>query len=378
MKTKITIPVEHYVGMRSQGGGLPLAFITPNGTDKSSIGRIQTVDNWARGNSALDSTVIENVPLCGFKLTCDIRRSGRFGAGDKWCIEDPRGFELEISSTNLAYLVQNCIIENGIILDPCIWARQSGNNVLLSTLSQEYLNAVQYTQIKNKTESIKNVQKGNTIILQNGVVGTYLGRYHMLKRPYKENKIVALQPATSHVIEIEGATNTLWVGTTLKISSIKDTSLIDDVAAEKKVNQILNTKGCKVLNHYAPIAAFAKKPITWSISVKEVKNAYDALSKNYNRNVIVKLKNGLHGLVDFYGDGHKEYSCFVIDLSLIEKNELHYMKQKISSNRRRSTFGAWQTEENIIEDFDETDVDAVYNVELYSETKLGNIINKKL
>ena len=45
MSTKITIPSEHYVGMRSQyRESLPLAFITPNGSDKAALKRIQTVD----------------------------------------------------------------------------------------------------------------------------------------------------------------------------------------------------------------------------------------------------------------------------------------------------------------------------------------------
>ena len=184
MSTKITIPSEHYVGMRSQyRESLPLAFITPNGSDKAALKRIQTVDSWSgRGGDGFASVVVINEPMQGFKLTCNIRRSGRYGSGDKWHIEDPRGFVLEINSTNLAYLMESCVIENGVILDSCVWARQGGNNILLATNTELYTNAVTLTGLDGTTVSMKEVEKGHVVILKSGITATYMGKYHLLKK----------------------------------------------------------------------------------------------------------------------------------------------------------------------------------------------------
>ena len=275
---------------------------------------------------------------------------------------------------NLAYLLQNCIIENGIIIDPCIWARQSGNNVLLSTLSYEYINAVQYTQIKSTAESIKNVHKGNKIVLQNGTVGTYLGKYHLLSKPYKTNKIVSLQPAASHVLHVDGYSKTLWISTNVKISSIKDKTVIDNVVAEQRVNEILQAKDSVVFNHSPPLLAVANKPISWTINLIEVDNVYDALNKKSNKTVIVKLKNDIYGVVNFYRDVKTTYSCDVIDITQIANEEIRYKTRKVSVTQRFAR--TWETDEIIIENFQDDDVDKVYHIEIFSKTKLGNVIKR--
>jgi hypothetical protein len=102
----IKIPEKHYVGMvKRQTEKIPLGFITPWGNDAAALKRIATVDSWAKqghyGNKALPAMTIDNVPMNGFRMTTDIRSSS-YGGVDKWRIEDPRGFELEITSHNLA------------------------------------------------------------------------------------------------------------------------------------------------------------------------------------------------------------------------------------------------------------------------------------
>ena len=155
MTNKITIPDEHYIGMRRYKSDLPLAFITPNGTDKAALKRIQTVNSWSKGRGEIDPIIVNNKPLYGFKLTGHVKQSSQYGSGDKWYVEDPRGFQLEINSSNLAYLIHNSTIENGSILDSCLWARRGSNNVLLATSTELYKTAVALTSLTKPHSAIR-------------------------------------------------------------------------------------------------------------------------------------------------------------------------------------------------------------------------------
>ena len=83
MKFNILIPKKHYVGLvKREHNKLPIAFITPYGEDSAAKNRISTVDSWVnnqRRSTQLESQIIENVPLIGFKLGDSIRSSGYGG-----------------------------------------------------------------------------------------------------------------------------------------------------------------------------------------------------------------------------------------------------------------------------------------------------------
>jgi hypothetical protein len=137
-----------YVGQRPQGGNnpLPLAFITPYEENAAGKKRIETVDRWAddlayemvngkwtKNPNTLKPTIIDNVPLAGFSIAKSVRRDSSWNGGNVvWRIEDPRGFEWEISSPNLAQiLTQTGIAAGGIINGRCIIGRLAGANILV-------------------------------------------------------------------------------------------------------------------------------------------------------------------------------------------------------------------------------------------------------
>ncbi len=186
--TKIKIPTQHYVGMQKRSNDLPLGFLTPYGTDAASKKRMSTVDIWSnsRQHSAvsLPSKVIDNIPMTGFKLSETIKRSTGWGKGNVvWRIADPRGFELEITNNNLMQIMICTIIQNGEILSPCVWGRKGAENVLIPTDSSLYKHAVENTKRQNKTVSVKSLKVGNTILLQNGTKGKYLGAFYPIASP---------------------------------------------------------------------------------------------------------------------------------------------------------------------------------------------------
>lgn len=182
----IKFPDSHYVGFQGRPtvDNVPLGFMTPDGTDAAAVKRKATVDNWTRGRSHtaksdLPPTSYENKPMSGFKLGREIRHSsGGWGQGNvKWRIEDPRGFELEISSPNLAHIIAATTLENGEILEQCMWARLRSENILVPVTTDVYKAAQANTERSKKTASIKDVKLGDRVILQNGTEGVYLGQY---------------------------------------------------------------------------------------------------------------------------------------------------------------------------------------------------------
>lgn len=185
----INIPKSHYVGFKSSGGTVPLGFMTPDGTDKAAAKRKSTVDNWARGYyygngerpKEIPASVLENKPMVGFKLGRNISGggSGWNSRHDKWRIQDPRGFELEINSGNLEEIIRLSTLENGEILEPCIWARLGAENILLPTASDAYKNATANTVRNNTTGSVRDLVPGCKATLKNGTEIRFIGRVYV-------------------------------------------------------------------------------------------------------------------------------------------------------------------------------------------------------
>lgn len=189
----IKIPANHYIGFQARGvDDVPLGFMTPDGTDKAAQKRKDTVDSWSRQGTTrwnpvtmaheavkkIEPASYENKPLSGFKLGREIRRHSSWGQGNvKWRIEDPRGFELEISSPNFASIILCTTIENGDILEECVWARQGSENILLPVSSEVYKTAIANTSRINASISLKDLQPGHHVVLQNGNEGLYLGQH---------------------------------------------------------------------------------------------------------------------------------------------------------------------------------------------------------
>lgn len=318
-KQTIKIPAKHYVGMVQRGNEkLPLAFMTPNGEDAASVKRIDTVNDWVAsngrwgGNKALPSRVIDNMPLSGFKLTADIRSSS-YGGLDKWRIEDPRGFELEITSGNLARLLSVGMIDRGEINDQCVWGRDGANNILISVNTDEYKAAVENTKVAALKTDWKDATPGNTILLQNNVSGVWLGRMHTLvhDRTRDEEAIgrneLACSDKSLHVIIIDEPTKhgketkQLHLISSPKLAAIEDASSISEAEAERRANELISDPECStVTNGYKTVAALTfgsvqpAKNITLSLRSIDIADEDDLLriTRDYRRRDQVYVIDG--------------------------------------------------------------------------------------
>lgn len=189
------IPTEHYIGYhKAEEGGTPLAFITPNGTDKAALNRIDTVQRWSSGHQGAGKDlckVIDNPAMSGFRIADDIVK--RWSTQNVlWRIFDPRGFQLEISSGNMAYILGNGEVKNGEIIGEMRWCRNGSTNYLLPVTSPEYLTYQENSMAKRV--STKDLVKGDIILLGGSDQVTYLGRYTLvaarMNRFGREEKIL--------------------------------------------------------------------------------------------------------------------------------------------------------------------------------------------
>lgn len=394
----IKIPEKHYVGMvKRQSEKIPLGFITPWGEDSAALKRIATVDNWANrgyyGNKALPSMTIDNIPMSGFKMTTDIRSSS-YGGVDKWRIEDPRGFELEITSHNLAQLLSVGMIDRGEITDTCVWARSGQNNVLLSTNTDEYKAAVKNTEVAAMVADWKSVQVGNTVLLQNNVSGVWLGRmYGMSIEKYHDgnsskNNCLKVSDKSFHVIYIDKSTathktKTLMIVSSPKLAAITDSTVITESEAETLANRCLNDKGCNIqyTGHKDFIALTIGAPkigVNATLSLSEIPiadetvlgNATSYDSKSYVYQVtsqfLYRITNSRN-----YRTNSPTFSCIAYDKTEFLDNKIIPVGKIVSDVNHWNRRSIWQQNSH---EYVFKSTDTFYNVVLNIKTKAGTEI----
>lgn len=198
----ITIPKQHYIGLKRQyNNETPLAFLTPydDHNSKTFEKRQSTVDRWARDTRReydsttkkyndllpLDPRIVDNELFEGYKIAEEVRRTYWGGGNVVWRMVDPRGWEFEISSSNLARILDCATISNGVIQGKCIIGRDKAQNVLLPENSEPYQQAVVNTSRADKKVSIKDVTPGDIVVLKDGRQGMYLGVYSVAHATYK-------------------------------------------------------------------------------------------------------------------------------------------------------------------------------------------------
>ena len=118
----------------------------------------------------------DNIPLPGFTLHKTDRKN--WGSIDQtWLVIDPRGFLVRISSKNLENILHVTGITEGLIQQKCVWARENTETkmTLVPVSSTHYLDAVEGTELIEGKVDMKNVQIGDTVLLQNQLTGIYRG-----------------------------------------------------------------------------------------------------------------------------------------------------------------------------------------------------------
>lgn len=150
---------------------LPEAEIAPMGKSAAETKKVKTLSNKFPNSDEYD-----NIPMPGFTLYKSNRK--HWGSTDQtWLIIDPRGFLVRITQENLEKILHVTGITEGLIQEKCVWARDNSATKmsLIPVTSPDYIEAVKNTEMLDDKIDLKDVQIGDEVLLQNKLVGKYLG-----------------------------------------------------------------------------------------------------------------------------------------------------------------------------------------------------------
>lgn len=208
------IPTDLYIGFSTRYNSdknlYKLGYIVEHGTTVGHIKSIASVDKWSKETSigtVLEGIMQSNKPLNGFAVSNIVfRRSGWGDDKTIWQITDPRGFDFQISSNNMANILSTCTIINGIIQENCVIGISNKNVVLLPVNSEPYLEAIGATDIRNKPLiPMSELKKGDIVRLKRGITIIYFGCYHYIgvKNSYRSAGIVCGEKKYHFYIEYD-------------------------------------------------------------------------------------------------------------------------------------------------------------------------------
>jgi len=159
-------PDSWYCGLKGKQG-----FIVPETSNK------QSVDAWSDGRNM----TFKNEAVSGFKIVDCTERCGSYYSNNTVIdIEDPRGFQLQISVGNLIALMEDYDIKQGEIMGSCLWARDKNQIYLVSTQSELYKKTLQTTVVRNSAKGkIKDLSVGDVVLIgKDETKYIYIGTYH--------------------------------------------------------------------------------------------------------------------------------------------------------------------------------------------------------
>lgn len=173
------IPEKILVGYQKRTGTYTgqLAYVVYK--EKNKIKAETSWQNWR--DQKIQTIELDNVPT-RFVLNKGVQRNGSFGSygGGRSMIRiyDERGVEFEINVDNLIGILMHSDVSKRDIMEPCVYAWSGRNLVLLPINSQEYQEAIEFTQKQSKRVKVSELTPGATLQekkSKNQVI--YLGKF---------------------------------------------------------------------------------------------------------------------------------------------------------------------------------------------------------
>ncbi len=159
----LIIPDELYIGLqiRQANGNIKSADGGKNvalgfASYKNEKGEMQhpSLEQWR--DKDIPRMCYDNTPTTGMSVAGSVRR---WSTSNK-CIrvEDPRGFQLEISIENFIEIIRDCALDKGVIQDEMVWGWDTGVK-LIKVGSKDYDIGVENFNIKmSKSISLKDIR----------------------------------------------------------------------------------------------------------------------------------------------------------------------------------------------------------------------------
>lgn len=205
-------------------------YILGFATYKDAKGQIrqETIwNNWKHKENPV--LTFDNILTAGFKLVGQEHRSSTWTSSGRsvFCVEDPRGFVLQIGSGNLIEIIKQCSIENGVIQQKCVWSWDKTTLLLVPEGTDLYKEGIESFELKNKKVSLNELKPGYKVRLQTGEIGTWLGSLWAITEGYyqgqdKKEKILYDKPKKRNVFLSDN--NHLVVKTSIVVAEVLDSS----------------------------------------------------------------------------------------------------------------------------------------------------------
>lgn len=108
-----------------------------------------------------DILEFDNLPAEGFKIVGSVSRWST--ANKLICVEDPRGFVVEIPTGNLTTLLKHTTITKSVVQEACVWGREGSNHILLPVNSDIYQKAQADTVQNSEKVSLTKLKAGQLV-----------------------------------------------------------------------------------------------------------------------------------------------------------------------------------------------------------------------
>ena len=391
---KFYIPQQHYIGLAIQKDRtLPWALMTPYSTDVQANRRMTTINNWLSKKADKVSTpaIMDNVPMSGFVLTQLIRR-GEYGASDKWVVQDPRGFELEISSENVAEIFSNAMVDKGHVSSPLIWTRKGKVNWLVVKDSQAYTDALDQVVCDELNTDWDSVKLGSIVKLTDGTNGQYMGKMWgivetMPNIHHAHQERFAVTPTPNYVVHAHSSsitwtsryTQELLCSPWVELDSVVIKGELSVEQCEQKANQLLNEPSCYLrCSRGRQTRLMSGSPIkkgSWSYQLTAIDQAdlsyEDVLNDFGDQTVIVETYDHTWGAMV---KKFKPNTCTIwpIDKSLLDQGQFCYLTKPTTKGNFVGSYVKQEVEKNL------TQIKNMYLIDVKMITKVGHEVKAKI
>jgi len=117
---------------------------------------------WKYTNIVLGEELsFDNTPTLGFRIVGSVTR---WSTSNKLIqVEDPRGFVVEIPTSNLTTLLKHTTVEKGEVKEECVWGREGNNHILLPVNSEIYKETLEKIQQYNDKVSFASLKPGQVV-----------------------------------------------------------------------------------------------------------------------------------------------------------------------------------------------------------------------
>jgi hypothetical protein len=323
-------------------GDLPEAEIIPYGESTNEKKKLQTLTK--KYNTIKEH---DNVPLPGFTLYKPDRKS--WGSiNQTWLIIDPRGFLVRITCENLNDILHVTGITEGLIQEKCVWARENSETrvKLIPVSSRSYKEATENTELIENKVSIKDVQIGDTVLLQNKLEGVYMGvasLYSTLKvAGTKESTVFKVQTFLRRQI-LKTGTGNYYFQSDLKILKVIEKSAITitrEDAVESMCNAINDGKFFSSILYKATLPSYqrysdkikhvsisAVQPVCMElepVDITEAETLFYTGYADYNLGLLLlEDAQGYHLVNHPYSNSNNSYDINNFDTTRVSINDIN-------------------------------------------------------